>query len=339
MTPGAAPYPPADGDRREIWTMLVERDIAAFVAGDWRLVADDFVEEGFQGIDAGLQADPAAWRLRFPVLADYRDDWLRQSRETLARADAEAVRRGLRAATELRDIEVAGASALARKVFDGELRLRDGTAQPLRWQTLYRCRKAGGRWRIVGFVGYLPYPMGSGASSGSSATGPATRAPAVASAFASSDDAGAGGAAEATPAKRLPPGASQHATAGPYSPVLEVDPGRLVVISGQAALAADGSVVGDDVPSQARATLANCAAALASAGCGLADVFKVNVYLTDLRHWQAFNDVYAAVMPEPRPVRTAVQAGLLPGLLVEVEMWAVRPPRPSRSRRGRGTPT
>ena len=28
-------------------------------------------------------------------------------------------------------------------------------------------------------------------------------------------------------------------------------------------------------------------------------------------------------MPEPLPVRTAVQAVLLPGFVVEIEMWAV----------------
>lgn len=312
MSHGPNPFPPHDVDRRAIWTMLVERDIEAFVAADWGLVAPDFVADGFHGIDAGRHADPAAWRLAFPTLEEYRAEWLRQSRETLARADADAVRTGLHAATTLREIEVAGDSALARKVFDGELTLRDGTVQELRWQTLYRCRKVAGTWRIAGFVGYLPYPL----------------------------DGGVGGTGARPPsAKRLPAGARQHATAGPYSPVLEVEADRLVVISGQAAIAPDGTVVGDDVVTQARATLASCATALASAGCGLGDVFKVNVYLTDLAHWQAFNAVYAEVMPEPRPVRTAVQAGLLPGLLVEVEMWAAKPPPPSRSRQGRGTPT
>ena len=63
---------------------------------------------------------------------------------------------------------------------------------------------------------------------------------------------------------------------------------------------------------------------LGSAGCTLADVFKVNIYLADLADWARFNAVYEAVMPEPLPVRTAVQAVLLPGFLVEIEMWAVK---------------
>ena len=119
--------------------------------------------------------------------------------------------------------------------------------------------------------------------------------------------------------------ARQHATAGPYSPVLEVDAGRLIVLSGQVAVDLDGRVLGDTIEEQTAATLENCRRQLASAGCRLADVFKVNVYLADLRDWERFNAAYEAVMPEPLPVRTAVQAVLLPGYLVEIEMWAVKP--------------
>jgi 2-iminobutanoate/2-iminopropanoate deaminase len=63
---------------------------------------------------------------------------------------------------------------------------------------------------------------------------------------------------------------------------------------------------------------------MATAGCSFDDVFKVNVYLTDLSIWDRFNVVYRELMPEPRPVRTAVGTKLLPGLLVEIEMWAVK---------------
>ena len=126
------------------------------------------------------------------------------------------------------------------------------------------------------------------------------------------------------PLKTRPKDARQHATAGPYSPVLEVDATRLVVISGQVAVDMDGAVVGETIEEQTRATLDNCADQLASANCTLADVFKVNIYLTDLSQWMRFNAVYEAMMPEPLPVRTAVQAVLLPGFVVEIEMWAVK---------------
>jgi 2-iminobutanoate/2-iminopropanoate deaminase len=125
--------------------------------------------------------------------------------------------------------------------------------------------------------------------------------------------------------KRAPDGARQHATAGPYSPVLEVDARHLVVISGQAALNLDGDVVGESIEEQARVTLENCARQLAAAECTLEDVFKANIYLSDLTNWSRFNTVYEEMLPRPLPVRTAIQAVLLPGFMVEIEMWAAKP--------------
>src|SRR4051794_10350190 len=127
------------------------------------------------------------------------------------------------------------------------------------------------------------------------------------------------------PLKRLPSGAMQHATAGPYSPVLEVRAERLVVLSGQVAIDLEGKTVGTTIKEQAEATLSNCERQLASAGCSFADVFKVNVYMVDLAEWSQFNAVYETRMPPPRPVRTAVQAILLDGFRVEIEMWAAKP--------------
>jgi 2-iminobutanoate/2-iminopropanoate deaminase len=127
------------------------------------------------------------------------------------------------------------------------------------------------------------------------------------------------------PVKRLPVGSKQHVTAGPYSPVLEVQADRLIILSGQVAVDLDGRAIGRTIEQQTEATLANCRRHLAAAGCDFSDVFKVNVYLKDLRDWARFNAVYEASMPPPQPVRTAVQAGLLDGFLVEVEMWAAKP--------------
>ena len=126
------------------------------------------------------------------------------------------------------------------------------------------------------------------------------------------------------PQKRVPSGAVQHRTAGPYSPVIEVDAQRLVVLSGQVAVDLDGRVVGESIEEQTRSTLENCRRQLAAAGVGLADVFKVNVYLNDLGDWSRFNSVYEEMIPHPLPVRTAVQAILLPHFRVEIEMWAVK---------------
>ena len=124
--------------------------------------------------------------------------------------------------------------------------------------------------------------------------------------------------------KKMPDGASQHITSGPYSPVLEVVCSKLVVISGQAPLDFAGNIVGNTIEEQAERTLQNCKTQLAYAGCTFNDVFKCTVYMTNLEEWSRFNAVYCKCVPEPRPVRTAVGVKLLPGFKVEIEMWAAK---------------
>ena len=152
---------PRDPDRAAIWTMLVERDIAAYVAADWSIVADDFVADGFLGIDAVKSPDPDGWKINFPDLAAYRDEWLRQARAGAAVAYAEDVEAAIHRATSLRQIDIFGDTAMAHKKFDGAIAKADGTVDVLNWQTLYLCRKIGGRWKLAGFVGYMPCPMGA----------------------------------------------------------------------------------------------------------------------------------------------------------------------------------
>lgn len=122
----------------------------------------------------------------------------------------------------------------------------------------------------------------------------------------------------------IPPDVTQHITAGPYSPVIEIKGGSLVVLSGQAAIDMDGNVIGDTIEEQTKFALENCGRLLRNAGCTFADVFKVNAYLADLQNWHRFNAVYTEVVGWPYPARTAIQTGLLDKLLVELEMWAVK---------------
>ena len=59
----------------------------------------------------------------------------------------------------LRDIDLAGDVALAHKKFDGVVQPIDAMPEILNWQTLYHCRRLGGRWKITGFTGYMPHPI------------------------------------------------------------------------------------------------------------------------------------------------------------------------------------
>jgi 2-iminobutanoate/2-iminopropanoate deaminase len=71
--------------------------------------------------------------------------------------------------------------------------------------------------------------------------------------------------------------------------------------------------------------LENVGSCLPAAGCELADVVKVTVFLADLGEFSAFNDVYREHFDEPYPARTTVQAGLPARILVEIEAVARRP--------------
>ncbi|OBY03467.1 hypothetical protein BAE36_30965 [Rhizobium leguminosarum bv. trifolii] len=151
---------PSDSARHAIWEMLVPRDIDAFLAADWSMVAGDFVEEGFICIDGRKEVSPDKWRLAFPTLSAYRQEWLRQAQDFAQQSFAEDARTAIFTTTTLEDIEIEGDMALVRKKFDGGISKPDGTRDVMQWQTLYYCRLHQGRWKISGFTGYLPNPMG-----------------------------------------------------------------------------------------------------------------------------------------------------------------------------------
>ena len=221
------PFNETDIDRRYIWEMLVKRDIEAFLKEDWPMVADDFIAEGFIGIDGCNSVDPDSWKFRFPNLELYKIDWLKQARAFKETDWAEDPESALFRVSNISDIEITGDSALVRKKFRGDITKSDGQKTAFLWQTLYYCGKLNGQWRITGFTGYLPYSIH-----------PADH--------------------PAQPGKRLPANSEQHKTAGPYSPVLIINPGELVVISGQAAIDPDGNIIGDTIENQAAYTLDNC---------------------------------------------------------------------------------
>jgi len=109
----------------------------------------------------------------------------------------------------------------------------------------------------------------------------------------------------------------------PYSPV--VIAGDLVFTAGQVATDRSGTIVHAGVAEQTEQALRNVAACLAAAGCSMDDVVKTTVFLADLRTFPSVNEVYARHFARPYPARTTVQAGLAPGLLVEIEAVARRP--------------
>jgi 2-iminobutanoate/2-iminopropanoate deaminase len=112
------------------------------------------------------------------------------------------------------------------------------------------------------------------------------------------------------------------AAAGPYSQAIRA--GDLVFTAGQLGTdPATGEFAGDDVAPQAERALANVGAILEAAGSGLDRLVKVTVLLADIGDWPAVNEVYARVIPEPYPARSAFAVRDLPkGARVEIEAVA-----------------
>ncbi len=80
------------------------------------------------------------------------------------------------------------------------------------------------------------------------------------------------------------------------------------------------------IAAQTTQTLRNMEAILAACGCGLADVAKVNVYLTDMAGFGAMNEAYLGVFGAEPPARiTTGCTGLALGALVEMDCVAFRP--------------
>jgi len=112
------------------------------------------------------------------------------------------------------------------------------------------------------------------------------------------------------------------AAAGPYSQAIRA--GDLVFTAGQLGLdPATGELVSPEVAAQAEAALGHLRSILEAAGSGLDQLAKVTVFLADIGDWPAVNEVYARIVPEPFPARSAFAVKDLPkGARVEIEAVA-----------------
>ena len=107
-----------------------------------------------------------------------------------------------------------------------------------------------------------------------------------------------------------------------YSDVVKAR-GTFLFLAGQVALHPDGSCA-EGFVAQTELSLDNLKKTLALAGATIDDIVKVTVFLSDVRYGDAFNEIYARVFTENRPVRTRIQCGLLaPECLVEIDVIAV----------------
>ena len=109
---------------------------------------------------------------------------------------------------------------------------------------------------------------------------------------------------------------------GPFSPA--VRDGDRVYTSGQVAQdPTTGKLIEGGVATQTEQIFRNLQVILEAADKTLADVVKVNVYLTDITRFGEMNEVYARHFTAPYPARTTVAVAALPlNAQVEIETIA-----------------
>lgn len=110
---------------------------------------------------------------------------------------------------------------------------------------------------------------------------------------------------------------------GPYSQAVRA--GNTLYLSGQIPLdPATGALVTGDIAAQATRVFENLTAVLAAGGATFDDVVRVAIYMTDLGHFGAVNEVMARYFREPYPARSTIGVAALPkGVAIEVDVIAV----------------
>ncbi len=112
--------------------------------------------------------------------------------------------------------------------------------------------------------------------------------------------------------------AQAPAAIGTYSQAVKV--GDTVYLSGQIGLDPASMEMVAGIDAQIIRVFDNLKAVAEAAGGSLADVVKLNVFLTDLAHFKTVNEVMGCYFSEPFPARAAVGVASLPrGALVEAD--------------------
>ena len=105
---------------------------------------------------------------------------------------------------------------------------------------------------------------------------------------------------------------------GTYSQAVKV--GGTVYMSGQIGLDPATMEMVEGIEAQVHRVFKNLQAVAEASGGSLADMAKLNVFLTDLGHFALVNTVMAQYFTSPYPARAAVGVASLPrGALVEAD--------------------
>ena len=100
--------------------------------------------------------------------------------------------------------------------------------------------------------------------------------------------------------------------------------GNTLYVAGQQGRDEEGKLTGD-IKSETTNTIAAIKKVVDAAGFKMSDLVSVTVFVTSLDDVPKMNEVYKALMPDPKPARATVQvAGLIGGAKIEISAIAVK---------------
>lgn len=111
---------------------------------------------------------------------------------------------------------------------------------------------------------------------------------------------------------------------GPYSQAIAAWP--LLFVSGQLGIQPEtGELTGAEFGPQAMQALENLLQIVKAAEYDLKDIVAVDVFVTDLNNFAAFNEIYAEYFSAHRPARAVVEVRRLPkDAVIEIKCVACR---------------
>ena len=101
--------------------------------------------------------------------------------------------------------------------------------------------------------------------------------------------------------------------------------GSTLYVAGQQGPGPDGKLAGTDITLQTTNAISSIRKIVEEAGFRMSDIVSVTVFVTSLDDVPKMNEVYKALMPDPKPARATVQvAGLIGGAKIEISCIAVK---------------
>ena len=108
---------------------------------------------------------------------------------------------------------------------------------------------------------------------------------------------------------------------GPYSQAVVC--GDFVFVSGQIPINPKiSTIVKGGIEAQTVQVMENLKSILESVSLSLAYIVKTSVFLSDLNDFHSFNNIYGKYFGVNPPARSTVQAGLMAGVLLEIDAIA-----------------